>query len=98
MRLSLASACGTAPVLFSVEVERKFQTAPHADRLAILGRRIKSDLPSSFDGFARQAVGQSADNANVLHFAIAAKNGLQNHSAFHTVDPRDLRVFRLLPI
>src|SRR5262245_12667529 len=74
----LSYARDTAPILFSIEVERKFQSSPHANRLAVPSRRIKFDLPSGLDCFARQTVGQSAGHANVLHFAIAAKNGLQN--------------------
>src|SRR5262245_59812080 len=94
----LSYARDTAPILFSIEVERKFQSSPHANRLAVPSRRIKFDLPSGLDCFARQTVGQSAGHANVLHFAIAAKNGLQNHCTLHEIGSRDLCIFCLLPI
>src|SRR2546428_4382156 len=83
---------GTAPILFSIKVERIFQIAQHADRFAVFDRRIEFDLPSGFDGFARQAVGQSADHTDILHFAVDAKNDSQYHRALLVVDSRDLRV------
>lgn len=49
MKLFVCSPRYTPPCFVSIKVERKFQSAPHADWFAVPDRRVEPDLSGDFD-------------------------------------------------